>query len=84
MGGLDGPPKPPGARKRPGTAVALLELALRPWGLAGPPKPPALGSAPAQPWRSSTALRVPGASTGPHAYPASLDAERVVLAALDL
>ena len=25
MGGLDGPPKPPDARQRPGKAVALLD-----------------------------------------------------------
>src|SRR5437899_595024 len=40
MGGLEGPPKPPGARRRPGGAVAPLGIAWRFWGLEGPPKPP--------------------------------------------
>src|SRR5438105_14446009 len=56
MGGLDGPPKPPGARRRPGGAVAPLGIAWRFWGLEGPPKPPALGDAPAEPWRPSRML----------------------------
>jgi hypothetical protein len=47
MGGLEGPPKPPDARQRPGEAVALLD------------SPPMLGSAPAKPWRSS----IPAAPT---------------------
>jgi len=28
MGGLEGPPKPPGARTRPGVAVTLLDFPL--------------------------------------------------------
>src|SRR5207245_685725 len=35
MGGLDGPPKPPGARRRPGGAVAPLGIAWRFGGLEG-------------------------------------------------
>src|SRR5438093_11093548 len=56
MGGLDGPPKPPGARRRPGGAVAPLGIAWWFGGLDGPPKPPALGDAPAEPWRPSRML----------------------------
>src|SRR5213593_4522094 len=37
MGGLEGPPKPPGARGRPGGAVAPLGIASRFWGLEGRP-----------------------------------------------
>ena len=37
MGGLDGPPMPPITRRRPGTAGAPLDNALRPGGLEGPP-----------------------------------------------
>src|SRR5439155_20678227 len=34
-GGLDGPPKPPTARTRPGVAVALLDVALLPGAATG-------------------------------------------------
>src|SRR5437867_10912171 len=37
MGGLEGPPKPPGARRRPGGAVAPLGIASWFWGLEGRP-----------------------------------------------
>ena len=42
MGGLEGPPKPPDARKRPGIAGALLDLAL---GFAGASKGPPVQTA---------------------------------------
>src|SRR5215831_9362077 len=59
--GLEGPPSPR-ARKRPGGAVALLEFARRVRGLEKGPQAPALGSAPAEPWRSSNSHGVSGAS----------------------
>jgi hypothetical protein len=41
MGGLDGPPKPPDARRRPGEAGTPLDSGDTPMrGLEGPPKPP--------------------------------------------
>src|SRR5439155_26123893 len=66
MGGLDGPPKPPGARKRPGAAVALLEFARRPRGPRRAPQAPRRSEAPRR-RRGAPRVRAasPRASTGP-------------------
>jgi hypothetical protein len=52
-------------------------------GLDGPPKPPALGSAPAEPWRSSSSPRVLGGLDGPPKPPALGKRPGVAVARLD-
>ena len=89
MGGLDRAPQAPRARRRPGVAVAPLDLARRFGGPArrdgaarigrrveGPPKAPALVARPGNPGRSSAWRECKGLVRGPGAAVRSSGAAR--------
>jgi hypothetical protein len=72
MGGLEGPPKPPDARPRPGEAVARLDppdARPRPGEAVARLDSPALGRAPAKPWRASMSVNGQRACSLPATVP---------------